>query len=103
MGLLQKSGKHEWVRKGHFAEKVIPMIMIIIIIIIPIIIIMQVGLILDFLWSGMVIAPLVVLYWRGTWDLLEDFVCFRLSLYLFTVVKLEVVQRRVFLPCFLSV
>jgi len=45
MGLFQKSGKHEWV-----------------------------GLILDFLWSGLVIAPLVVLYWRGTWDLLEDFI-----------------------------
>jgi len=45
MGLLQKSGKHEWV-----------------------------GLVLDFLWSGLVVAPLVVLYWRGTWDLLEDFI-----------------------------
>lgn len=28
----------------------------------------------DFLWSGCVVAPLVVLYWRGTWDLLEDFI-----------------------------
>ena len=35
---------------------------------------MQVGVLLDFFWSGLVIAPLVVLYWRGTWDLLEDFV-----------------------------
>ena len=28
----------------------------------------------DFLWSCCVIAPLVVTYWRGTWDLLEDWV-----------------------------
>ena len=28
----------------------------------------------DFLWSSCVIAPLVVTYWRGTWDLLEDWV-----------------------------
>ena len=28
----------------------------------------------DFLWSSCVIAPLVVTYWRGTWDLLEDLV-----------------------------
>ena len=28
----------------------------------------------DFLWSGCVVAPLVVTYWRGTWDLLEDWV-----------------------------
>jgi len=28
----------------------------------------------DFLWSTIVIAPLVVLYWRGSWDLLEDVV-----------------------------
>jgi len=28
----------------------------------------------DFLWSSVVVAPLVVLYWRGTWDLLEDLV-----------------------------
>jgi len=28
----------------------------------------------DFLWSAVVVAPLVVLYWRGTWDLLEDLV-----------------------------
>lgn len=33
-----------------------------------------VGLVADFLWSGIVVAPLVVLYWRGTWDLLEDFI-----------------------------
>jgi len=26
----------------------------------------------DFLWSCLVVAPLVVIYWRGTWDLLED-------------------------------
>ena len=26
----------------------------------------------DFLWSLVVVAPLVVIYWRGTWDLLED-------------------------------
>jgi len=32
------------------------------------------GLMVDFLWSGLVVAPLVVLYWRGTWDLLEDFI-----------------------------
>jgi len=30
--------------------------------------------ILDFLWSSFVVVPLVVMYWRGTWDLLEDFV-----------------------------
>jgi len=28
----------------------------------------------DFLWSGLVVAPLVVTYWRGTWDLLADLV-----------------------------
>jgi len=28
----------------------------------------------DFLWSSCVVAPLVVLYWRGTWDILEDFI-----------------------------
>jgi len=28
----------------------------------------------DFCWSSMVIAPLVVLYWRGSWDLLDDVV-----------------------------
>ena len=28
----------------------------------------------DFLWSGCLVAPLVVTYWRGTWDLLEDWV-----------------------------
>ena len=28
----------------------------------------------DFFWSSCVIAPLVVTYWRGTWDLLEDWV-----------------------------
>jgi len=28
----------------------------------------------DFLWSSMVVAPLVVLYWRGSWDLLDDVV-----------------------------
>jgi len=28
----------------------------------------------DFLWSCVVVAPLVVLYWRGSWDLLEDLV-----------------------------
>ena len=28
----------------------------------------------DFFWSGCVIAPLVVTYWRGTWELLEDWV-----------------------------
>ena len=28
----------------------------------------------DFFWSGCVVAPLVVTYWRGTWDLLEDWV-----------------------------
>ena len=75
MGLLQKSGKHEWVRKDNYSEQVNPIIIIMV----------QVGLILDFLWSGLVIAPLVVLYWRGTWDLLEDFVRSGLSLYLFTV------------------
>ena len=64
MGLLQKSGKHEWVRKGYYCEQVNP-------------IIVKVGLVLDFLWSGLVVAPLVVLYWRGTWDLLEDFVSFK--------------------------
>lgn len=26
----------------------------------------------DFFWSGCVLAPLVVTYWRGTWDLLDD-------------------------------
>jgi len=45
MGFLQKSWKDNWV-----------------------------GVVLDTLWSGIVIAPLVVLYWRGTWDLLEDFI-----------------------------
>ena len=33
----------------------------------------------DFLWSGCVVAPLVVTYWRGTWDLLEDWVSTRIS------------------------
>ena len=28
----------------------------------------------DFLWSAVVVAPLVVLYWRGSWDLLDDIV-----------------------------
>jgi len=28
----------------------------------------------DFLWSSMVVAPLVILYWRGSWDLLDDLV-----------------------------
>ena len=28
----------------------------------------------DFLWSCLVVAPLVVIYWRGTWDLLEELV-----------------------------
>eukprot|EP00092_Neocalanus_flemingeri_P028997 GFUD01031480.1.p1 GENE.GFUD01031480.1~~GFUD01031480.1.p1 ORF type:complete len:372 (-),score=93.34 GFUD01031480.1:415-1530(-) len=28
----------------------------------------------DFLWSSVVVAPLVVLYWRGSWDLLDDLV-----------------------------
>ena len=28
----------------------------------------------DFFWSSCVVAPLVVAYWRGTWDLLEDWV-----------------------------
>ena len=28
----------------------------------------------DFCWSSIVIAPLVVLYWRGSWDLLDDLV-----------------------------
>ena len=28
----------------------------------------------DFIWSAVVIAPLVVLYWRGSWDLLDDLV-----------------------------
>ena len=28
----------------------------------------------DFFWSSCVIAPLVVTYWRGTWDLLDDWV-----------------------------
>jgi len=45
MGLLQFSNKSEWL-----------------------------GVVVDFLWSGLVVAPLVVLYWRGTWDLLEDFI-----------------------------
>ena len=31
-------------------------------------------LVFDILWSSVVVAPLVVMYWRGTWDLLEDFV-----------------------------
>ena len=26
----------------------------------------------DFLWSAVVVAPLVVTYWRGSWDLLRD-------------------------------
>ena len=30
--------------------------------------------VVDFFWSGCVVAPLVVTYWRGTWDLLEDWV-----------------------------
>lgn len=30
--------------------------------------------VLDFLWSSVVVAPLVVVYWRGTWDLLDDMV-----------------------------
>eukprot|EP00092_Neocalanus_flemingeri_P000045 GFUD01000046.1.p1 GENE.GFUD01000046.1~~GFUD01000046.1.p1 ORF type:complete len:384 (+),score=70.50 GFUD01000046.1:82-1233(+) len=28
----------------------------------------------DLLWSCLVVAPLVVIYWRGTWDLLEDLI-----------------------------
>ena len=28
----------------------------------------------DWMWSGVVVAPLVVTYWRGTWDLLADMV-----------------------------
>jgi len=28
----------------------------------------------DFFWSTCLVAPLVVAYWRGTWDLLEDWV-----------------------------
>ena len=28
----------------------------------------------DFFWSSVVIAPLVILYWRGSWDLLDDLV-----------------------------
>lgn len=28
----------------------------------------------DFLWSSVVVAPLVILYWRGSWDLLDDLV-----------------------------
>ena len=28
----------------------------------------------DVAWSTAVLAPLVVTYWRGTWDLLDDLV-----------------------------
>ena len=28
----------------------------------------------DVAWSSAVLAPLVVTYWRGTWDLLDDLV-----------------------------
>ena len=31
-------------------------------------------LVADLLWSCVVVAPLVVIYWRGTWDLLEELV-----------------------------
>lgn len=27
----------------------------------------------DVLWSSVVVSPLVLLYWRGTWELLDDF------------------------------
>ena len=39
----------------------------------------------DFFWSSCLVAPLVVAYWRGTWDLLEDWV----SLSDFFVIKLD--------------
>ena len=25
----------------------------------------------DLLWSALIVAPLVVLFWRGTWDILD--------------------------------
>ena len=28
----------------------------------------------NWFWSAVVVAPLVVTYWRGTWDLLADLV-----------------------------
>lgn len=31
-------------------------------------------LVVNWLWSCLLVAPLVVTYWRGTWDLLEDLV-----------------------------
>ena len=30
----------------------------------------------DFLWSSFVVVPFVVLFWRGTWDILGDLVTF---------------------------
>ena len=36
-------------------------------------------LVVNWLWSCLLVAPLVVTYWRGTWDLLEDLVNIVLS------------------------
>ena len=67
MGFLQKSWKDNWVRRSVSESNTCKSDLIQ----------SKVGVVLDFLWSGIVIAPLVVLYWRGTWDLLEDFVRYR--------------------------
>ena len=64
MGFLQKSWKDNWVRRYVSESNTCQSDLIQ----------SKVGVVLDTLWSGIVIAPLVVLYWPGTWDLLEDFV-----------------------------
>ena len=30
----------------------------------------------DVIWSSVFVAPFIVLYWRGVWDLLDDWVNF---------------------------
>ena len=75
MGFLQKSWKDNWVRRSVSESNTCKSDLIQ----------SKVGVVLDTLWSGIVIAPLVVLYWRGTWDLLEDFV--RLHLLDFLEIK----------------
>ena len=36
----------------------------------------------DVAWSTAVLAPLVVTYWRGTWDLLDDLVSLSLKYFM---------------------
>ena len=35
----------------------------------------------DVAWSTAVLAPLVVTYWRGTWDLLDDLVSWKFEIF----------------------